>query len=65
MESGTKGPALGDPRLACVLSHPLRERIVAELGDRPMELSDFAEELDEPLALVIYHHRVLEAAGLV
>jgi hypothetical protein len=64
MEHGTKGPALEDRQLAYALEHPLRTRIVAELGKRPMEPAELAEALNEPLALVTYHHGVLEAVGL-
>lgn len=64
MKSGTKDPALGDPRLAYLLGHPLRARILVEIGNHPMELPELARALNEPLALVGYHHRVLVAAGL-
>ena len=65
MESTAKDkdtPAL-DKHLAYALGHPLRARIVIQLRRRPMELGGLAEELGEPLALVTYHHGVLEAAG--
>ena len=67
MESTAKEqdePAL-EPHLAYALGHHLRARIAAELSKRSMGLPELAETLDEPLALVTYHHGVLKAVGVL
>lgn len=67
MESTAKEqdePALGSYLgLGYALGHHLRARIAAELSKRSMGLPELAKMLDEPLALVTYHHGVLKAAG--
>lgn len=59
---------LVDQRLVKALGHPLRQRILHELGDEPASPSELAETLDEPLGNVSYHVKILaecEAIELV
>jgi DNA-binding transcriptional ArsR family regulator len=55
-----------DTRLLKALAHPLRERILESITDRgeasPVEL---ARELDQPLATVSHHTRVLRDLGCI
>jgi hypothetical protein len=46
-----------------VLENPLRARMLVELKERAMDSSELAEILAEPTPCVVYHWRVLEAAG--
>jgi DNA-binding transcriptional ArsR family regulator len=66
MESEAKEsalPALADQRLAQVLKHPLRARIMAEQEGRKRSLPELAEALEESPRRVGYHWRVLRSAG--
>jgi DNA-binding transcriptional ArsR family regulator len=66
MESGAKErdePALVDRRLAQLLEHPLRARIIAQPAKGSMTLPELAQTLGEPLPCVSYHAKVLEEAG--
>ena len=53
---------LTEPLLAALLDHPLRARLAAELAGRIKEPAELAKTLEEPLALVAYHFRVLAAS---
>lgn len=62
MESGAKErdeSASVDRRLAQLLEHPLRARIVAQPAKDSMNTAELAEALGEPLPLVAYHAKVL------
>jgi hypothetical protein len=50
-------------RLARVLAHPLRDRVLFEYRDAPACPSDVARRLDRPLNLVSYHTAVLARHG--
>jgi DNA-binding transcriptional ArsR family regulator len=68
MESGAKErevPAPANQPLAQALKHPLRAQIAAELEKRSMGRQELADALGEPAPLVVYHHAVLAAVGLV
>jgi DNA-binding transcriptional ArsR family regulator len=54
-----KKPGLVDQQLVKALGHPLRQRILHELGDDPASPSQLAERLDEPLGNVSYHVKIL------
>ena len=49
-----------DPRLAKAVSHPLRMQILTVLNQRVASPVEIAKELDQPLANVSYHTRMLE-----
>jgi hypothetical protein len=66
MESGAKEsavPALADQRLAQVLEHPLRARIMAEQEEQKRSLPELTEVLEESPQRVGYHWQVLRAVG--
>jgi DNA-binding transcriptional ArsR family regulator len=48
-----------DERLYKALSHPLRQKILVKLNERPASPSDLAVELDEKVGNVAYHVRAL------
>jgi DNA-binding transcriptional ArsR family regulator len=50
-----------DPRLAKAAAHPLRMRILMILNQRVASPVEIARELDEPLANVSYHVKMLES----
>jgi DNA-binding transcriptional ArsR family regulator len=50
---------LVDQQLVKALVHPLRQRILHELGDDPASPSQLAERLAEPLGNVSYHVKIL------
>jgi DNA-binding transcriptional ArsR family regulator len=50
-----------DPRLAKAAAHPLRMRILGILNQRVASPVEIARELDEPLANVSYHVKMLES----
>ncbi len=53
-------------KLLEALGHPLRRRILREMGDgAPTSPRDLNERLDEPLSNVSYHFRVLAGSGAV
>src|SRR3954471_23188143 len=54
-----------DPRFVKAMSHPLRVRILARLGERTASPNELAEWLDAPLGTVAYHVRPLRRLGLV
>jgi DNA-binding transcriptional ArsR family regulator len=56
---------IDDPKLAKVLSHPLRVRILRALEDGTASPNQIARRLDAPLPNVSYHVRALERAGLI
>lgn len=56
---------IDDPKLAKVLSHPLRVRILRALEDGMASPNQIARRLDAPLPNVSYHVRALERAGLI
>lgn len=52
-------------RLAKALSHPLRQRLLEQLGDRVASPVELAREIGQPLNLISYHVRVLEQRGML
>jgi hypothetical protein len=62
MESGAKQKRARQPADG-LLENPLRARLAAELEAQSLSPSELAAAVDEPLALVAYHCRVLELAG--
>src|SRR4051794_24765197 len=48
-----------EARIAKVLAHPLRGRILQRLGERVASPADLAAELGAPLGVVSYHVRML------
>jgi hypothetical protein len=50
-------------RLARVLAHPLRDRVLLEYQGEPACASEVAARLDRPVNLVSYHTRVLVRHG--
>ena len=54
-----------DPRYVKAMSHPLRVRIVAMLGERPATPRELAGLLDSTLGNTAYHVRTLEQLGLI
>jgi DNA-binding transcriptional ArsR family regulator len=50
---------LVDQQLVKALGHPLRQRILHELGDDPASPNELAERLGEPLGNVSYHVKIL------
>jgi DNA-binding transcriptional ArsR family regulator len=54
-----------DPRLAKAAAHPLRMRILTILNQRVASPVELARELDEPLANVSYHVKMLETLDCV
>jgi DNA-binding transcriptional ArsR family regulator len=65
METGTsdEGRTDFDPRLEAALAHPLRSRMFAELSERALDQSEFADLLGIPGWEASYHYRVLERLG--
>jgi DNA-binding transcriptional ArsR family regulator len=55
---------VSDPRIASLLLHPLRSRLLALARD-PMSSSDLARRVGLPRQRVNYHVRALEAAGFL
>ncbi len=51
---------IDNKRVAKVLSHPLRFRILERLNEREASPSEIAKYLNEPLGNVSYHFKVLE-----
>jgi DNA-binding transcriptional ArsR family regulator len=64
-EAGTRHPvpqpraSTAESRIAKVLAHPLRARILQRLGERVASPTDLAAELAAPLGVVSYHVRML------
>jgi DNA-binding transcriptional ArsR family regulator len=56
---------IDDPKLAKVMSHPLRVRILRALEDGMASPNQIARRLGAPLPNVSYHVRALERAGLI
>ena len=55
-----------DNDLLVALRHPLRRRILREMGeDRAISPRELSEKLDEPLSNVSYHVRVLADCAVV
>ena len=54
-----------DARLVKVISHPLRQRIMVELGEAVASPNELATTFGEPLGRVSYHVRTLAAAGAI
>lgn len=61
----THAAASANARLAKVMSHPLRFRILEALNQGEASPSDLARALDEPLGNTSYHVKVLEDCGAV
>jgi DNA-binding transcriptional ArsR family regulator len=57
--------SIDDPRYVKAMSHPLRVRILAMLGERKASPKQLAGWLGTSLGTVAYHVRTLERAGLV
>jgi DNA-binding transcriptional ArsR family regulator len=58
-------PVLDEPALIRALSHPLRARILHELGEGKASPNELAQRFDAPLGNVAYHVRVLSDMGLI
>jgi DNA-binding transcriptional ArsR family regulator len=56
-------PVAPDPRRERALAHPLRQRILATLGDEGASREDLAAKLDVSLDVVSYHAQVLSRCG--
>src|SRR5262245_50870939 len=54
-----------DPRLAKAAAHPLRMRILTILNQRVASPVEIARALDEPLANVSYHVKMLESLDCI
>jgi DNA-binding transcriptional ArsR family regulator len=66
MEGSTNAdPALDGRWRAYAQEHPLRARLLALVSERGRSLPELVEVLKQPPALVSYHWRVLEMAGLL
>ena len=57
--------SIDDPRYVKAMSHPLRVRILAMLGERRSSPRELAELLGATLGTTAYHVRTLERLGLV
>ena len=57
--------SIDDPRYVKAMSHPLRVRILAMLGERTSSPRQLAHRLQASLGVVSYHVRTLERLGLV
>ncbi|MET7568364.1 winged helix-turn-helix domain-containing protein [Streptomyces sp. NPDC005492] len=56
---------LGAPEQFAALAHPLRQRLLFALGQRPATISRLAAQLDAKKGNVAHHLKVLREAGLV
>jgi len=56
---------IDDPRYVKAMSHPLRVRILAILGERTASPVELAQWLDASLGVVAYHVRTLHRVGLI
>jgi DNA-binding transcriptional ArsR family regulator len=57
--------SIDDPRYVKAMSHPLRVRILAMLGERKASPNELAQVLDASIGTVAYHVRTLERLGLI
>lgn len=58
-------PALDDAWRRYAREHSLRAKMLALVAHQPMSLAELTETLSQPPAVVAYHWRVLETAGLL
>jgi DNA-binding transcriptional ArsR family regulator len=67
MRQGKLGPDPGllNRNFVKAVGHPLRQRILVELGEEAASPSQLAVRLDEPLGKVSYHVKVLDECGAV
>jgi DNA-binding transcriptional ArsR family regulator len=66
MTDETKPQRVHDPRVLRAIAHPVRNRILDELGARgPMRAADIAQALDIPANQASFHLRQLGKYGLV
>lgn len=56
---------IGAPEQFAALAHPLRQRLLFALGQRPATISRLAAQLDAKKGNVAHHLKVLREAGLV
>lgn len=56
---------IGAPEQFAALAHPLRQRLLFALGQRPATISGLAVQLDAKKGNVAHHLKVLRDAGLV
>jgi len=56
---------IGAPEQFAALAHPLRQRLLFALGQRPATISQLAVQLDAKKGSVAHHLKVLREAGLV
>ncbi|WP_329121612.1 ArsR/SmtB family transcription factor [Streptomyces sp. NBC_01465] len=56
---------IGAPEQFAALAHPLRQRLLFTLGQRPATISQLATQLDTRKGNVAHHLKVLREAGLV
>ncbi|MGW5433262.1 ArsR/SmtB family transcription factor [Streptomyces sp. NPDC004059] len=56
---------IGAPKQFAALAHPLRQRLLFALGQRPATVSRLAAQLDAKKGNVAHHLKVLREAGLV
>jgi DNA-binding transcriptional ArsR family regulator len=57
--------SIDDPRFVKAMSHPLRVRILAMLGERKSSPRELAQLLGATLGTTAYHVRTLERLGLI
>jgi DNA-binding transcriptional ArsR family regulator len=54
-----------DPRAVKAIAHPVRHRILRSLNERAASPKELAAELEQPLANVSYHVRILADLGCI
>src|ERR1700754_5177379 len=65
MRRSTRVTTIDDPRFVKAMSHPLRVRILAMLGERTASPNQLAGWLGASLGTTAYHVRVLDSLGLI
>jgi DNA-binding transcriptional ArsR family regulator len=50
---------------AHILTHPIRNRILEQLAEQPMHISELSRALPEERRLITYHLAALEERGLL
>ncbi|MFJ2239235.1 helix-turn-helix domain-containing protein [Streptomyces sp. NPDC087859] len=65
MGSQSSDAAAAPPEFVRLAAHPLRWRLLTELGDGDLRVRELVERVGEPQNLVSYHLRLLRGGGLV
>ena len=65
MRRSTRVTTIDDPRYVKAMSHPLRVRILAMLGERTASPNQLSGWLGASLGTTAYHVRVLDSLGLI